>query len=415
MSPKLLCCARSAALRRAAIAGVSVVLALASLASPAVAADDRRSLARSSVQPTGTLPAGFTTWAELFAVQDKLNSAAARIVAMRGAGYAGIVAAPQNRALRVYWKGSVPTALRQLAGRLGVPVTLLPARFTERELLAEAKRLAADPRVRSVGPEVDGSGLTINVSNAGQQAIRFGTLRAGRIPLHVQSEPAPQPLDSRQNDISPYWGGGKYLVGGASCSTGFAVFWNGLTHMLSAGHCADNGQIAVDGGGNPGRDTMGGVFNDNNGRDTLMINTPTQGAVYIGSFNNNFGVPVEGVAADFPGNVVCTGGARTGEHCGLTVTHVNQSDAGFFPLTRAEVRGCAAARGDSGGPVYHYAHANSIIARGTISTGRPGTASCPNAPVADSSSSVFYAPLLRPAGDPQIGSLQFYGAGLAPF
>jgi hypothetical protein len=32
--------------------------------------------------------------------------------------------------------------------------------------------------------------------------------------------------------------------------------------------------------------------------------------------------------------------------------------------------------------------------------------------VPNGSNVVFYAPLLRPAGDPQIGALQFYGVGI---
>jgi hypothetical protein len=392
----------------------ALLATLAGITPVAAEPSEGRFVVSSPVQPAGDIPAGFATWAEVFAVQNKLNTAAEKIVAAQGEGYAGIVAAPQNRELHVYWKGQVPEPVRTLAGRLGVPVRFLPATFTERELLAETERLAADPQVRSVGPEVDGSGLRINVTEAGQQAIQSGTgiLGSTKVPLHVESDGAPAPL-LRQNDISPYWGGARYTTPSApgGCSTGFAVLWAGLDHMVSAGHCGNNGEIAVDGGGNPAVDTMGNVFNDIPGRDTLMINTPSQGNAYIGPWNSNTGMDVVGAAPDFVGNLVCTSGARSGEHCGIPVTHVNQWDAGFFPLTRAAFSTftCAAAGGDSGGGVYHYS-GNGLIGRGTISTGRRGTASCPNAPVFESSNVVYYAPLLRPAGDPQVGSLQFYGA-----
>jgi hypothetical protein len=399
--------------RRAVVAFGGVLLAtLAGVAPAAAEPSEERFVVSSPVRPAGDIPAGFTTWAEVFAVQDKLNAAAEKIVAAQGDGFAGIVAAPQNRELHVYWKGQVPEPVRALGGGLGVPFRFVPAAITERELLAEAERLAADPQVRSVGPQVDGSGLRINVTEAGKQAIQSGTgiLGSTKVPLHVESDGAPAPL-LRQNDISPYWGGAKYTTPSSlGCSTGFAVFWAGLDHMLSAGHCGNNGEIAVDGGGNPAVDTMGNVFNDIPARDTLMINTPSQGIAYIGPWNSNTGMDVVGATPDFVGNLVCTSGARSGEHCGIPVTHVNQSDAGFFPLTRAafSTATCAAAGGDSGGPVYHYS-GNGLIGRGTISTGRRGTASCPNAPVFESSNIVYYAPLLRPAGGPQ-GSLQFYGA-----
>jgi hypothetical protein len=185
--------------------------------------------------------------------------------------------------------------------------------------------------------------------------------------------------------------------------------------MLGAGHCADNGQIATDGGGNPAVDTMGVVFNDVPSRDTLMIDTPSEGNAYVDAFDGGTGVDVVGAESDFVGNLVCTDGSRTGEHCGLQVALVNQSDNGFFPLTLAfnPTGGCAAARGDSGGPVV-VDNFNSLIGRGTISTGRPGSGNvvCPNAPVSDSSNVVWYAPLLRPAGGPTVGSLQFYGASI---
>jgi len=402
--------------RRALAATGAAILAVAMLAAPAGAtpgaAGDRTV---GAAQPTGTLPAGFTSWNEVFAVQDKLNAAAEKIVSTNGDGYAGIVAAPQNRDLRLYWKGTPSASVRQLISGLGVPVQVKSAKYSEREMLAEAKRLSANASVRSVGPEVDGSGLTINVTAAAQTAIQAGRGLAAtaRLPLHLQSDGTPSPL--RQNDFSPYWGGARYTSPGGGCTTGFAIFWSGLDHMLTAAHCGNNGQIAIDGGGNPAVDTMGNFFNENSGRDTIMINTPSQGFTYVGAFNNNTGVDVVGAASDFVGNLVCTNGSRTGQHCGIPVTHVNQSDNGFFPLTRSAypTNQCAGARGDSGGPVVTFS-GSTAIGRGTISTGRPGQGNvvCPNAPVSDSTNIVYYAPLLRPAGGPTVGSLQFYGASI---
>lgn len=402
--------------RRAVIAFAGALLATLTGVAPAAAnADGERFVVSAPTPPEDDVPAGFTTWTGVFAVQDELNAAAEKIVAARDGGYAGIVASPRNRELHVYWKGQVPEPVLTLAGGLGVPVRFLEAAHSEQELLAETARLVADPDVRSAGPEVDGSGLRVNVTAAGRRAVESGEgiLGTATVPVHVESDAAPAPL-SRQNDSSPYWGGARYTTPLGACSTGFAIKVGGLDHMLSAGHCGNNGHVATDGGGNAAVDTMGSIFNDVAARDTLLIDTWAAGSAYVGAFGSNVAVDVVGAVADFVGNVVCTSGARTGEHCGLTVTHVNQTDAGFAPLTRAvhPSDGCAAARGDSGGPVFHYNAANALVGRGTISTGRPGTASCPNAPVSDSSSVVYYAPLLRPAGDPHIGSLQFYGAGI---
>ncbi|MCE7002217.1 S1 family peptidase [Kibdelosporangium philippinense] len=402
---------------RRAVVVSAVLLAIGTSIAPAGAtpADDagKRSLAPASVQPAAPVPAGFETWAETFAMQDRLNAAAEKIVATRGDGYAGIIAAPTNRELIVYWKGEVSQTLREFAGGLGVPVRFRPATFTERELLAETSRLATDPEVRSVGPEVDGSGLTITVTGAGLAAIRSGagTVGTAKVPLRVQRESAPEPLFNRQNDIAPYFGGARYTTPVGGCSTGFAILWGGSSRMLSAGHCGNNGQTAIDGGGNPAVDTMGVIINDNNARDNLMINTRSGGAIFTRGPRSGSSVNVIGATADFVGNLVCTGGARTGEHCNIAVTHVNQVAIGSFPLTRGElVAGCAAARGDSGGPVYHYSGAG-VTGRGTISAGVLDTADCsPHAPKEHSSRIVWWAPLLRPVGGSPMGSLQFYGA-----
>jgi hypothetical protein len=69
------------------------------------------------------------------------------------------------------------------------------------------------------------------------------------------------------------------------------------------------------------------------------------------------------------------------------------------------------APGDSGGPAYAFQPNGKVEARGTISAGVIGTASCPGLSPRGSTL-VWYAPLLRPAGDPQVGSLQFYGVGV---
>ncbi|TWP47972.1 hypothetical protein FKR81_30355 [Lentzea tibetensis] len=405
-------------LRRAAIFAACAVLALVPM-TPSATAATREPAAPPPTGSVAATPAGFASWADVFAVQDELNAAARHIVAARDSEYAGVVADPANGDLRVYWKGDVPRSVRRIADGLGVPVVFLPARFSEREMLAEARRLTTDPRVLSVGPEADGSGLTIAVTEAGARELRVGAtgvLGTTTMALHLQSGPAPQPL-SRQNDYSPRLGGSKYRIGRGECTTGFSITWNREARMLTAGHCGNNTNVAYDGGG----DLIGDVFNDVPGRDTMMINTRVQGetfgpSIYIGPWDGNVARNVASAEADFVGNYVCTGGARTGEHCGVRVTHVNQTDEGFFPLIRGELdgAGCAAARGDSGGPVYQPRRGTlDMFGRGTISTGRPGTGtSCPNAPPSDSSRIVYWAPLLRPPGDATVGSLQFYGATL---
>jgi hypothetical protein len=95
-----------------------------------------------------------------------------------------------------------------------------------------------------------------------------------------------------------------------------------------------------------------------------------------------------------------------------SITGVPCSMAG--PLTEAvSIAGaCNVATGDSGGPAYSYNTDGSVSARGTITAGNLMTpATCPGL-FSASSNTVWYAPLLRPTGDGQIGSLQYYNTGI---
>ncbi|MDH6464641.1 hypothetical protein M2302_004842 [Micromonospora sp. A200] len=397
-------------MRRTIFALAAAIVATGAIGTPAVA--DGKPVTPSA-QPAEAVPGGFSSWRELFSVQERLNSAADEIMAARGDGFAGVVAAPEDRKLTVYWKGQVPGSVRDLAKRLAVPVKFKPARFHQREMVAEAQRLATDPRAVSVAAKVDGSGLAVTVTGRAPAAGKQDVLRTARLPLSLSTASRPTLLN-RQNDFAPYWGGGRYYASGG-CSTGFGVYWNDARQILSAGHCGSNGQVAYDGGGPT--NTMGPIINDNNPRDTLMIRVAAGGRIYTGPYNAASSIGVGGAVSDYVGNYVCTGGASSGEHCSIRVSVVNQFvNVGYVigPVAQANhvtAGACAAAPGDSGGPVYSYRSDGRVDARGTISAGATGTAVCPGV-VANGSSTVWYAPLLRPVGDAQIGSLTYHGASL---
>ena len=411
---------------RALFVGVAALLATASVATPGTAAGSKP-IVTSSAQPAGPVPGGFASWTDLFTLQNKLNVAATRILAAGGAGNAGIVAAPESRRVDVYWKGQVPASVRQLAGRLGVPVVFHRARFSQSELAAEARRVAADPRVATAAPRQDGSGLQVTVAGgvtATGTSAGGGVLGTSRVPVTVTAGDRPHGLIGRQADTPPFWGGARYNTPIGGCSTGFAIFpisqppppVGGVSAFdLSAAHCANVGNAA----NVPGQPVpTGSVIIDTNPRDTLIINFPAgaAGRVYTGPFNSATSRGVGAAVPDFVGNVVTTSGASSGEHPnGAVVTAVNQFvNIGIVigPETFAQsVNGaCIAAPGDSGGPVYSFRTDGRVDARGTISAGVTNVA-CPGV-VPQGSNVVWYAPLLRPAGDPQIGALQFYGAGV---
>ena len=176
----------------------------------------------------------------------------------------------------------------------------------------------------------------------------------------------------------------------------------------------------------PGQpDPAGQVIWKDQCRETLIIKYPAGVApfIYTGAFNSSSATVVRGAAPDFVGDWIADGGAASGEHWNNPVwatdvfLHVGAlSCSAVGPLTEAksfDLHSCVAAPGDSGGPVYHYNPDGTVTARGTITDGDFGSAPCPGiAPTG--SNLVLYAPLLRPAGDPQTGVLQYYGTYVWP-
>ncbi len=401
--------------------GVAILFA-GLLAAPATAAEEPKQDQDSA--PTEAPPEGFRSWEELSQLQDQLNGAADHILSERSEGYSGLIAAPENRALIVYWKGEIPSDVKERAERTGVPVRFADAAYSQVELNAEVLRLGADKRVGEAAPNVDGSGVTVSVGNdADAEAIR----REARLSTTVNVGQQPELLWNRQNDISPYWGGARWtnLTTGGMCSTGFAVNAGGQPRMVSAAHCANVGNVVRIGNATQPNTS---VIADINPRDHLLINRPPnrtfQGRIYTGGTTSMSSTPVVGPAIDYVGNWICTSGATSGERCNARVVAVNTSVLGLAPLTRARkvpfttaANNCIAAPGDSGGPVFSWAIDTWFLkwgarARGTVTAGVLNTPCLTIFGWIWGANEMWYAPAQRPWGDAQIGWLQWYGATL---
>ncbi|MGE3285752.1 MAG: hypothetical protein AB7J32_06560 [Pseudonocardia sp.] len=325
----------------------------------------------------GPVPGGHASWDEFMRVQERLDAKAEQIADVGGDGFSGIEVSAERRALTVYWKGDAPAGLTEAVEKAqtdGDTVSVVPARYSESELMAEADRLAEEDGVSAVAPKVDGSGLLVS--------LLPGHLGVVLSPIPVTTDQAEPALASRKDDSSPYTGGARWN----GCSSGFAISIKGSKKMLSAGHCADNGDTARDGGGQ----TMGKVAGDSNTKDRLYINTNSRGRVYNGSVAPN-GAPVNeytnavvGASRSFVGDVICSSGAYSGTRCGSRVVAVNQTiNVGYliYETVRAEKtdRTAAIGNGDSGGPSFAVASDNTkVIAKGThtaidLSTASPCT------------------------------------------
>jgi hypothetical protein len=381
-----------------ALGAVLLILAGMAVNSPGYAEESAAGLADADATSAAPPPDGFESWQEVWSMQERLNSAADEISsaarAAGGDGLAGIVADPEERAVRLYWHGAMPDAVEVTVAEADVPVRTFAARYGAEELAAQARRLVEDgdtgsPRITSAAPMFDGSGIEITVDGpaaAGYRhpAVQALTTRNGAGPrVQVRSAPA---LDqtSRWNDNVPFYGGAAIqFSSGSGCSTGFAVrrltlgFIPHSYGLLTAGHCGSTGDRAVNGN----NISMGLVTDDYDSRDIMIVGNVLDlplvgGRMYDGGVHTGeFTKPVKGTMSSHVGNFVCTSGAYSGARCNIKVTHVNQAATNergqvVWPLVRAAEQSGqnAAGEGDSGGPVFGLSGSQNenVIAAGTI-------------------------------------------------
>ncbi|MFC4532515.1 hypothetical protein [Sphaerisporangium dianthi] len=359
------------------VAAVGVVLAAAGMgtAQAASAPDPVKPQATGSVEPTGPVPGGYASWKELLLDQRKMVKAADRITAALadfGDGYAGLMAVPESRELRVYWKGKPSKAFNDLLGllRRDVAISVLPAQYTARELEGEANRLIRANRdlITSIEPLQDGSGLKATTASVG--ATRTA-ISGAAVPVTLEYGVRPK-VASRWDDSPPWWGGSVWGTSSPACTTGFAVTYQGATKMLTSAHCASVGSTAKD----PTGQVIGSVTHSNSARDVLLIGTNAAGRVFnnpLGNVATEINNPVIGTTSSIVGLFVCTSGGFSGTNCTIKVTAVNVTiNVGWLiqGTVRAEQQSFlnAAGGGDSGGPVEvtNASNTNQVYAAGTI-------------------------------------------------
>ncbi|MEU4474130.1 hypothetical protein [Micromonospora sp. NPDC023888] len=358
-------------LRRAAVAAFGLTLLAAGVtAAPATAAPGGKAATTGSFVDSTPVPGGFASWSELLRLQQRMNTAAARITnaAERSAnsGFAGVIADPTTRALQVYWKGEPPANLVATA-RATVATKVLSAPYSQRELFAAADRLRAKAgnQITTVGPRADGAGLLVGT----QDGLLGATALAG-VPVTVQTGVAAAPA-TRWDDSPPWWGGAAWrnTATGGGCSTGFGVWQGGVTRVLSAAHCANLNVLATD----PTGQTIGTVSARNVSSDTLLLNGSGGGRVFnnstdaAGQVVSEFNNQVIGASASQVGNWVCTSGAYSGTRCSIQVRARNLCiNVRNFGTVCGQVQAenttgtNAVGQGDSGGPVEIVNAANTL-------------------------------------------------------
>jgi len=317
------------------------------------------------------------------------------------------------RGITLRWKGPLPERIRALVDQAGtgVPVAVLPARYSRAELAASTARVASYMRTHQHGPVdvvgglADGSGIRVAISPDAEATVVLRDL--GPLPTPVTIvRGAPVTLNSRLDDTPAWWGGARIVSQeGWDCTSGFGVTStvDGKQYILTAAHCAkgkgdvvENGQASQNVGG-PKQPplTLGPVALYRADHDIMAIATKTGsgGTVYDGGVDLN-GIDISGrglpethkaVAGwDYVhGNdSVCVSGSVEGISCGYDV------DGNELAITanacRVDGSSCHTVSdlveahpdahkndpppvpGDSGAPVFKLAPNNKVTALGTL-------------------------------------------------
>lgn len=310
-------------------------------------------------------------------------------------GYAGVSIDPAANMVDLYWNGPLPTSVAAVVKRSAVRGTrtrVHSAPHSLRQLLAAQKSVVSTLTSRglafaSVGPKVDGTGLTVAMPARSLTAMSSAALTGSSgVPVTV-TEGSPSTLADRFEDTEPFFGGDYMQAAvdaGPSCSTGFAVQNSTAERfLLTASHCSPSGTGTWFTGEGPFQETIGSVAGWDGSNDAMIIATSSTGSVWTGASLEdppNQGVlAVNGAGDPTVGELDCTDGAWSGEECGVQVVATNLiiescedpvnmvGCSTYSDMVQAEQqdRISAGGNGDSGGPVFTVIN-NGANARGTL-------------------------------------------------
>ncbi len=324
--------------------------------------------------------------------------------------FAGAQVDTGRKTLAVYWTGDVPKELIQLrdeAAKSGVTLTLNPAKFSRRQLMATANDILPTAELGgSVELAIDGSGVTVAVGDlpAVVQGARVATAAESRLIERIAAARAngvavtvsaarsgTAEFDAtRHADISPYWAGAQIRMLGGYCTSGFSMYATGdpsARFTLTAAHCPNfSDGVAITNGAYAAMGVSDFVHElyDNNaaaydlGVVRLNPGKTNSPSIYVAEDSSAGRIPVAGYASGgIPagGNYCVHGLSAGGVNCYLRSGGTIRQCTGWPPAGRCVftiamvtnnsnyVIWC---RGDSGGPVYYYS-GSSAIAAGVVS------------------------------------------------
>ncbi|MFD6826126.1 S1 family peptidase [Streptomyces sp. NPDC060085] len=349
------------------------------------------------------LPYGFTSLSALMKTQDtldefahKLSSAAESI---KDPGYSSVEISIKDRQVIAHWKGEPVAAVKKILENppAGFSYKLLQAHYSHTELIAAQQKFVRQVlgdknlNISGVYPLPDGNGLGVKYSGEEKAARNVGAVSAAKVSVKLNSGQKPHFTFGRYTDTSPYWGGAVYQTIRNNqaiweCSTAFPVKdANGKKLMLSAAHCVNQGDTVAVPTSYPThkdpakRKNVGVAVSSDMDHDTALLDMGSLGAkIYRGPAGSNASEAITGWSYTSVGDLLCTSGAASGEHCYGQVESVDTSMFASFPGSDElhSVEGLAwatsttnsvlSAGGDSGGPVFND-YGSGIKAKGTTS------------------------------------------------
>ena len=315
--------------------------------------------------------------------QDALSRFRAWMLGQPGfaaSGYIGSVDDLAHKATTFLWSGPGTPFLRAViaqGAREGITVSVRHRTYSLRQLQGAAltawHQAAAGQwsgfKVSSVvvvSPSYDGiivNGTYTRAPAAGR-APQVRALRAtiAGVPARVQPGKPAGLTNTRDTDTAPFNAGG-YMQGsnGHTCSSGFAINYNGATHTTTAQHCVDLSYH-----GRASSSSYGSSVATSGSSGGRVLSATGDDLAFDGPYNSvNTWKTVIGYEDLAVNDYVCTGGGNSGEHCGVKVTNLNvlwwdgYSLFGVIEAYQQTSGQIADIQGDSGGPVISLASTSS--------------------------------------------------------
>jgi hypothetical protein len=291
----------------------------------------------------------------------------------RRSGWVGSIDDLAHKAMTVMWHGPrtpLLAAIIRQGERRGIAVSVQPRQHSLEQIDAAVSaiwreaahggwagfRISAIATVgaRDDGLTVNGTYTSIPAARRASQVKSLATVVMG-MPVRVVPGVSVVPATGRDDDFAPFFAGGYMMDqnGTDTCSSGFAIWYSGATHITTARHCNASAYRPIDTFNSYGHSVA--TSSDGGGR---VLSATGAALAWDGPYNSqDFSKLVIGYEDLGVGDYVCTGGGNSGEHCNIKVTNMrvwyNDGFGAFSTIEGVQQSSgaIAAIEGDSGGPV----------------------------------------------------------------